>query len=57
MFVPYPAAAGRPAAQTVAKGIDVALAGDGATVTLTPHGAAAALKVALDTHGNWSVAR
>ena len=57
MFVPYPAAAGRPAAQTVAKGIDVTLAGDGATMTLTPHGATVALKVALDTHGNWSVAR
>ena len=57
VFVPYPAAAGRAAAQTVAEGIDVVAAGDGVVVTLTPHGAATALTVSLDVHGNWSVAR
>ena len=55
VFVPYPAAAGRAAAEKVARSIDVTTSDDGATVVLTPHGAAVALTVKLDVHGAWNV--
>jgi hypothetical protein len=55
VFAPYTATGGRAAAKAIADGIAVKTAGDGATVTLTPQGAAAALTVTLEVHGAWSV--
>ena len=55
VFVPYVAAGGRVAAKTIASDIGIKTAAEGATVTLTPQGARAALTVTLDVHGAWSV--
>ena len=59
VFAPYETAAGKSAAQALAKSIAIDVAADSAsaTVKLVPHGSAQELTVDLDIHGGWSVAR
>ena len=59
VFAPYETAAGKSAAQALAKSIAIDVAADSAsaTVKLVPHGSAQELTVDLDIRGKWSVAR